>query len=123
METGIADQQAVCSRARTVVHRMFLARDLAMVVVTGRDNAAQTPAAARRQRATARRIPAESRYGHGCGAKWPRSYETIDPDPTKRRDQCEVRQLRGEMVFWLLCGAGVVLAVWQYVMMFSSYTD
>ena len=27
------------------------------------------------------------------------------------------------IVFQLLCGAGVVLAVWQYVMMFSSYAD
>jgi hypothetical protein len=28
-----------------------------------------------------------------------------------------------EIVFWLLCGAGLVLAFWQYGMMVSSYTD
>jgi hypothetical protein len=28
-----------------------------------------------------------------------------------------------EIVFWLLCGAGVVLAMWQYGRMVSSYTD
>jgi hypothetical protein len=31
--------------------------------------------------------------------------------------------IQREIVFWLICGAGVVLAVWQYAMMFSSYTD
>jgi hypothetical protein len=28
-----------------------------------------------------------------------------------------------EIVFWLLCGAAVMLAFWQYGNMFSSYTD
>ena len=29
----------------------------------------------------------------------------------------------GEIVFWLLIGASVVLAIWQYANMVSSYTD
>lgn len=29
----------------------------------------------------------------------------------------------GEIVFWLLIGASVVLAIWQYASMVSSYTD
>jgi hypothetical protein len=28
-----------------------------------------------------------------------------------------------EIVFWLLCGAGVVLAFWQYGKMVSDYLD
>jgi len=31
--------------------------------------------------------------------------------------------IQGEIVLWLICGASAVLAVWQYAMMFSSYTD
>ncbi len=28
-----------------------------------------------------------------------------------------------EMVFWLLCGVGLVLAFWHYGTMISDYTD
>ncbi|WP_276326860.1 hypothetical protein [Bradyrhizobium valentinum] len=28
-----------------------------------------------------------------------------------------------EIVFWLLCGAGLVLAFWHYGTMVSGYTD
>ena len=31
--------------------------------------------------------------------------------------------INSEIAFWLLSGAGVVLAFWQYAAMISGYTD
>jgi hypothetical protein len=53
----------------------------------------------------------------------PKRRATNNGDPKSWNGSMRKQQINWEVVFWLLCGAAVMLAFWQYGSMVSSYAD